>query len=136
MKSFVKIISIAMTLALSLPAFSQGDESRREIKQIKGDLYNIQDDNNTFTAFLVTPDGIILTDPINQVTAKWISAELGKKFDVPVKYVVYSHHHDDHAPGAEFFEGATIIAHENAVAALDRHPGNPDAQTVVVHACD
>ena len=125
MKYLARLISISMTLLVCCSTISLADESRREIKQISGDLYNIQDDNNTFTAFLVTPDGIILTDPINQVTAEWISTELGKKFDVPVKYVVYSHHHDDHAPGAEFFEGATIVAHENAVAALVEEPDNP-----------
>ena len=125
MKHLAILISIAMGLSLAWPVVSHADESRREIKQITGDLYNIQDDNNTFTAFLVTPEGIILTDPINQVTAEWIKAELDKRFDVPVKYVIYSHHHDDHAPGAEFFEGATIIAHENAIPALLEEPDNP-----------
>jgi len=100
-------------------------ESRREIKHIVGGLFNIQDDNNTFTAFLVTPDGIILTDPITQKTAAWIKTELDRRFDVPVKYVIYSHHHDDHAPGAEFFEDAIIIAHENVVPALAAEPDNP-----------
>ena len=125
MKYAALTISITMSLILSCPAAAQRDESRREIKHITGDLYNIQDDNNTFSAFLVTEEGIILTDPITQPTAAWIKAELDKRFDVPVKYVVYSHHHDDHAPGAEFFEDATIVAHENAVAALLEEPDNP-----------
>ncbi len=100
-------------------------EDRREIKHISGGLYNIQDDNNTFTAFLVTSDGIILTDPITQKAARWIRAELDRRFSVPVKYVIYSHYHDDHAPGAEFFPEATIVAHENAARALKEEPGNP-----------
>lgn len=125
MKPLAQITSIAVTLLISWPVVSQGDESHREIKQITGDLYNIQDDNNTFTAFLVTEEGIILADPINQVTAKWIRSELDKRFDVPVKYVVYSHHHDDHAPGAEFFEDAIIVAHENVLAALIEDTDNP-----------
>jgi glyoxylase-like metal-dependent hydrolase (beta-lactamase superfamily II) len=125
MKHITIFISVVIIiLCAGTDAFS-ADESRREIKQISGDLYNIQDDNNTFSAFLLTPEGIILTDPITQVTAKWIKAELDKRFDVPVKYVVYSHHHDDHAPGAEYFEDATIIAHKNAVAALAEEPDNP-----------
>jgi cytochrome c553/glyoxylase-like metal-dependent hydrolase (beta-lactamase superfamily II) len=100
-------------------------ETRREVKHIKGGLFNIQDNNNTFTSFLVTTEGIILTDPITQETAAWIKAELDRRFDVPVKYVIYSHHHDDHAPGAEFFDDAIIIAHENAVRALEEEPENP-----------
>ncbi len=103
-------------------------ESRREIKHIAGGLFNVQDENNTFTAFLVTSEGIILTDPINHKTASWIKAELDRRFDVPVKYVIYSHHHDDHAPGAELFEDAIIIAHKNVVAALAAEPDNPALQ--------
>jgi len=100
-------------------------EDRREVKHIAGGLFNIQDDNNTFSAFIVTPEGIILTDPITQQTARWIRSELDRRFNVPVKYVIYSHHHDDHAPGAEFFPEATIVAHENVVAALAAEPDNP-----------
>lgn len=100
-------------------------ESRREIKHIAGGLFNVQDENNTFTAFLVTSEGIILTDPINHKTASWIKAELDRRFNVPVKYVIYSHHHDDHAPGAELFPGATIVAHENVIRALAEEPDNP-----------
>ena len=124
------LIAIALSILISGPAFAQSDESRREIKHITGDLYNIQDDINTFTAFLYTPDGIILTDPISKKTANWIKTELDERFDVAVKYVIYSHHHDDHAPGAEVFEGATIIAHENVIPALMAEPENP---TIMPH---
>ena len=110
-------IFVAVLLIPNL-AIAQKDESRREIKHITGDLYNIQDDMNTFTAFLLTPEGIILTDPISSTTANWIKAEFDQRFDVPVKYIVYSHYHDDHAPGAEVFEDATIIAHEPIQALL------------------
>ena len=100
-------------------------ESRRWIRHVKGKLFQVQDDNNTFSSFLVTPDGIILTDPITQKAAAWTSEEIKRRFDVPVKYVIYSHHHDDHAPGAEYFEDAIIVAHENAVQALAAEPDNP-----------
>ena len=89
-----------------------------------GDLYKVQDDNNYITTVLVTPDGVIVTDPINAETANWMKDQnQDKDFDLPVKYVIYSHSHGDHAPGAEVFEGAVIIAHENVVPALDGRPG-------------
>ncbi len=75
----------------------------RGITHLTGDLYQVQDDNNTFTAFLVTPEGIILTDPINTKTATWLKAELKKKFNLSVKYLIYSHNHDGHSSGAAVY---------------------------------
>ena len=43
-----------------------------------------------------------------------------KRFNKPVKYVVYSHGHFDHIGGGQVFQkdGATVVAHENAVEPL------------------
>jgi glyoxylase-like metal-dependent hydrolase (beta-lactamase superfamily II) len=87
----------------------------RGIKHVTGDLYQVQDDNNTFTAFLVTHEGIILTDPINDRTATWLKEELRKRFDLPVKYLIYSHNHDGHSPGAAIYDEAIVIGQENIV---------------------
>lgn len=92
----------------------------REITNISGDLYRFQNDNH-YSVFLVTPDGIIATDPINEAAATWLKAELDTRFGVPVKYVIYSHHHGDHASGGDVFaDTATFIGHENMLAALTR----------------
>ncbi len=111
--------AFAFTLLVSSQACSQVDESRREIKHIRGSVYQVQDDNNTFTAFLVTPAGIILTDPINTRTAKWLKPELDRRFGVPVRYLVYSNA-IEHNGGAEVYEDAIIIAQANLPAALKR----------------
>jgi len=87
----------------------------RGITHISGDLYQVQDDNNTFTAFLVTPEGIILTDPINTRTATWLKEELRKRFNLPVKYLIYSHNHDGHSPGAAVYDEAIVVGQENIV---------------------
>ena len=42
---------------------------------------------NWYTAFLVTPAGIILGDPINPAFATWLKGELASRFKVPVRYV-------------------------------------------------
>ena len=88
----------------------------RSIVHIKGDLYRFQH-NSHYSVFLVTPDGVISTDPINTATANWLKAELKERFDQPVRYLIYSHHHEDHASGGEVFaDTATYIAHKNATA--------------------
>jgi glyoxylase-like metal-dependent hydrolase (beta-lactamase superfamily II) len=99
----------------------------REITQIKENLYRANN-GNWYTIFLVTPDGIILGDPINTQFAEWLKGELDARFaGKPVRYVVYSHSHFDHAEGgAAFAATATFVAHENVARNMDgRYPQMP-----------
>ena len=62
---------------------------------------------------MVTRDGIVLVEPVGPEHAKWLKGELDRRFGVPVKYVIYSHSHGDHASGAAVFaDTARIIGHE------------------------
>ena len=72
--------------------------------------------------FIVDPAGVVVTDPMNPEAAKVYLAEVRKITSAPVRYVVYSHHHYDHAAGGAPFKeaGATFVAHRNAVVQLDR----------------
>ena len=116
---FNSIIFIVFTSFITISiAFAQS-EAKRQITQISGDLYRFQN-NFHFSVFLVTEEGVIATDPINADAAKWLKQEINTQFNQPVKYLIYSHHHADHVSGGEVFaeDGAIVIAHENAPAAL------------------
>jgi len=92
----------------------------REIVNVKGDIYRARN-NNYCSLFMVTPDGIILADPINAAFATWMKEQFAERFKVPVKYVIYSHSHWDHIEGgAVFADTAHFIAQEN-VAKLTKH---------------
>lgn len=74
--------------------------------------------------FVVTPEGVIATDPIGYLRPQAVAAylsEIRKVTSAPVKYVVYSHHHYDHIAGGRPFKdvGATFIAHRNARTRLE-----------------
>src|SRR5215207_9856253 len=75
--------------------------------------------------FVVTPEGVIATDPIGlnrpQAVTTYID-EIKKVTSAPIRYVVYSHHHYDHIAGGKPFKdlGATFVAHKNAKAHLER----------------
>src|SRR5687768_7099392 len=79
--------------------------------------------------FVVTPAGVIATDPIGlrrpQAVKTYIE-EIQKITNAPITYVIYSHHHWDHAAGGKPFKdlGARFIAHKNAKQHLEtiRHP--------------
>jgi glyoxylase-like metal-dependent hydrolase (beta-lactamase superfamily II) len=69
--------------------------------------------------FIVSPEGVIATDPIGLIDPKAPAAyldEIRKITPAPVKYVIYSHHHYDHIAGGKPFkdQGAIFVAHRNA----------------------
>lgn len=117
MNARLSTIAFISLLALTaVPAFAQQPQGppTRSITRITGDLYRAQN-NDHYTVFLVTPAGIILADPINVEAAIWIKAQLTERFpNNPVRYVLYSHHHQDHASGASIFnDTAELVGHEN-----------------------
>jgi len=92
----------------------------RTITQINGDLYRYQN-NSHFSVFLVTPEGIVVTDPISNEAAAWLNEELSERFDVPVTHLIYSHDHADHISGGEAFgNNVTVIGHKLTKEAIIR----------------
>ena len=51
--------------------------------------------------FMVTDEGVIVTDPMNPKAANLLLGEIRKITDKPVKFVVYSHNHHDHISGGK-----------------------------------
>ena len=109
-KLFYLAIAIIPTLFIST-AFAQN----YRIENVKGDVYRFVD-NRHRTVFLVTDKGILLIDTLNKKASSWLKQELKKRFDQPVKYIVFSHNHSDHIYGAEVFESSktVFISHELA----------------------
>ncbi|MDX1561539.1 MAG: MBL fold metallo-hydrolase [Gammaproteobacteria bacterium] len=107
-------------------AEAQPGRAAREIVHVAGDVYRANN-GNWWAIFAVTPEGIILGDPLNVPFATWLKSELDQRFDVPVRYVVYSHSHFDHAEGGEVFaDTAVFVAHENMLRNMDgRYPQMP-----------
>ena len=67
----------------------------REITKLAGEVYRFRNANH-YSIFAVTPAGVIATDPINADEARWLRAEITRRFNQPVRYLVYSHDHADH----------------------------------------
>lgn len=119
---FQRVLFVVAFWAVSFAAAQA--QPQREIAPIKGDLYRFRNAGH-FSVFLVTPAGIIATDPIDADAARWLKAELAQRFNKPVKYLIYSHDHSDHISGGEVFaDTAVVIAHENAKAVIlgERRP--------------
>ena len=98
---------------------------QRGIVNITGQLYRAQN-NNHYTVFLVTPEGVIMSDPINRDFARWLKGEIATRFKVPVRYVLYTHRDWDHASGGVVFaDTAEFVGHRNMLVALAPPAGNP-----------
>lgn len=92
----------------------QKSQPRRSISKIAGEVYQFKNNFHN-SVFMVTPNGIILVDPINADAAGWLKAELRRRFNRSVKYVIYSHDHADHISGGEIFaDTAVFVSHVGA----------------------
>jgi glyoxylase-like metal-dependent hydrolase (beta-lactamase superfamily II) len=118
--------------AAAVPAPPPRPAPVRNFLQIRGDLYRASN-GNWWTLIYVTPDGILLVDTINADYARWLKAELARRFPgKPVRYIVYSHSHWDHAGGADVFADSHphIVAQERAATNMDgRWPHLPGDMT-------
>lgn len=115
------LVITAVVAVNALDAQGQrGQAPARQIMQVTGDLYFVRTGTHN-TVFLVSRDGIILGDPISTEVAVWLKAELDRRFSMPVRFIVYSHHDFDHAEGAAVFgPQAQVVAHENVLKNMDR----------------
>jgi glyoxylase-like metal-dependent hydrolase (beta-lactamase superfamily II) len=104
--------------------YQQTQYKGQEIGKLTGDVYYARMDDYV-SAFMVTNEGIILVEPIGTEMATWLKGELARRFNVPVKYVIYSHSHWDHASGGVVYaDTARFIGHENMLKNIAMPPAN------------
>lgn len=92
----------------------------RGLEQVKGNLYRHTTGPGLAVhsgLVLITKEGALVIDPAATCTAGWLRDEIRKRFNVPVKYVVYTHGHADHISGGQVFQkdGAIVVANQRAV---------------------
>jgi glyoxylase-like metal-dependent hydrolase (beta-lactamase superfamily II) len=116
----------AILAAAALPAFAQAPTpplfSTTKVEGTDG-VYIFRYQGHQ-AMFVVTPDGVIATDPVGErrpAAAAYI-AEIRKITQAPIKYVVYSHSHFDHIAGGKPFKdaGAVFVAHKNTKSLLEQ----------------
>ena len=128
------VLASILTLAASqqVPTFTPEQEARLQIREVMDGLYIIpgfdggQSGGNV--AVRVTDDGVIIVDDKFPYSFDFITEQVRKVTDQPIKYVLNTHHHDDHSgSNADFLPTAEVIAHKNARANIVRNnqPGAP-----------
>jgi glyoxylase-like metal-dependent hydrolase (beta-lactamase superfamily II) len=76
------------------------------------------------TAFITTPEGVIVFDPLNDDAATKLAREIARVAPNPtIRYVIYSHNHADHTQGARRLGGnPVIVAHATAAKLIAERP--------------
>lgn len=120
-------MSLGRTLALAViaaalahAAQAQQDFSKVQVKAalVAGNVYMLTGAGGNIAA-VVGPDGIVIVDDQYAPMADKIRAALKGVSDQPVRFVINTHYHDDHAGGnATFSSGATVIAQDNVRSRL------------------
>ena len=89
-------------------------------------MYAFTDNGISHSMFIVTKEGVMVIDPMNDKHAKNMLVEIRNITDAPIKYLFYSHNHWDHISGGQVFrdEGACIISHSIAAKFMKANP-NP-----------
>lgn len=121
---------IGCLLMFSAEAAAQSSRPDDEITKLADDVYLFRHQFHQ-AIFITTPKGVIVTDPISADAAAWLNVEIKKLTDQPVRYVIYSHHHNDHITGGSVFAGQAIfvshaLARPNILEAADPTTPVPD----------
>lgn len=127
-RTILAVVAFGLTLSAT-PAWSQDKPAASRplfaTTQVEGtdNVYVFRYGNHQ-SMFVVTGEGVVATDPIGygrpQAVTTYID-EIRKVTDKPIRYLIYSHHHFDHAAGGQPFKdaGAKIIAHRRAKERLE-----------------
>jgi len=115
-----KIFMILLVLfATGVADIALAQEVKREITRVTFDIYRFQNNFHN-NMFVITGDGVVVTDPINEEAASWLRAEIAKLTDEPITHLIYSHSHGDHASGGlGYGDVPNVIMHQNAPEDID-----------------
>ncbi|MCP5349172.1 MAG: MBL fold metallo-hydrolase [Gammaproteobacteria bacterium] len=114
-------------LAFGLMLNNAFAQDRLAIERVKEGLYNITGAGGN-VGVRVTSEGVILIDDKFPQDYDEIQRLVSQVSDLPVKYVINTHHHGDHTGSNEsFLSVAEIVAHQNARDNMVRadQPGQP-----------
>ena len=112
MKIF-KTLTLLTTLLALIPVQLQA-QNRLAISEVKPGLHMITGPGGNIGVRL-TNEGVILIDDKFPQDFEEIQSLVATVSDLPVKYIINTHHHGDHSgSNASFLDFAEVIAHKNA----------------------
>jgi cyclase len=118
--SLIRVFVAIVVLQGAWVAFTQGAKppGPLRIEKVKGDLHMISGEGGNVAVY-VTGEGVVIVDDMFDRNHADILAQVKSVSSQPLKYVLNTHQHDDHAGGdLKMLPLAEVIAHKNARANL------------------
>ena len=108
------------------PTLTPEQQARLQIEPVKDGLFVIPGFDGSLSggnvAVRVTDEGVIIVDDKFPYSFAFITEQVASVTSQPIRYVLNTHHHGDHAgSNADFMEAAEVIAHRNARANIVRN---------------
>jgi len=118
-----QIISAIVLVICAGSAFGQN----ANLVEVTDNVYSYFGPTSYISMFVVTDEGVIAIEPVSKDHSKGLVAAIKSVTDKPIRYLLISHNHWDHAKGGQIFkdEDATIITHVEAAKWMDANP-HPD----------
>lgn len=120
MKSYIGSLVCALLLFSMTSVYAQsGKDPVRAIEPVAGDVFRFRN-NFRYSLVVVTDEGVVVVNPINEAAATWLKEEIKTISGRPITHLIYSHSHLDHASGGSVYtDSARVVAQANAPADID-----------------
>ncbi len=118
--ALLSLLLVLLALTSAWTAYTQTTKppGPLRIAKVKGDLYEITGEGGNVAVY-VTTEGVVLVDDMFDRNHADILAQVKSVTTQPIRYVVNTHQHDDHAGGAfKMLPITEVIAHKNVRANL------------------
>ena len=122
----VAVLAAAVLCYAGFTAARAQDDDPLAIHEVTDGLYVIPGFDGGVSggnvAVRVTDEGVVIVDDKFPHSFQMITDEVAKVTPQPIRYVLNTHHHGDHAgSNADFMRAAEVIAHTNARANMVRN---------------
>lgn len=109
-------LAAALVLAAASRLAAQSADALRT-EPLAPNVYRIAGGDRGSVLVLTGADGVLLVDSQDETTARQVDSLIVALTPAPVRYVINTHYHQDHARGNAYFQqrGATVIAHEKMI---------------------
>ncbi len=123
--SSLKATAIAIILLIGFSNLLTGQTLPEQVAKIGENVYSFGGSGEYYSMFIVTSDGVIAIESVDSKHANEMVVAIKEVTDQPIKYLLHSHNHWDHASGGQVFKdaGAKTIAHVEAYEWMKANTG-------------
>ncbi len=119
------ISAVTITLSIGVSNSLNSQTLPENVAKIGENIYSYGGYGEYYSMFIVTSEGVIAIESVDSRHAKGMIEAIKKVSPQPIKYLLHSHNHWDHASGGQVFKdvGAKTIAHVEAYEWMKANKG-------------